>query len=125
MTDTTNLTDSPTPAFLAAVEEHHHAAEQLGHDHPQVRRLMLKLMTLAPRSLLDTMQAKAVELGLMPEADGYTTDGQPLYSLEALARQHGMTEAEAAAGIEELEEMCADLGIGPVVIDPARIHRVQ
>ena len=123
MTDTTN--DTPTPAFLAAVEEHHHAAEALGHDHPQARRLMFKVLELAPRSLLDTMQAKAQELGLMPEADGYTDDGQPLYSLEAVARQHGLTEEEVAAGIEEMLETCGDLGIGPLVIDPARVHRKQ
>ena len=125
MTDnTTPDLANASPEFLAAVEEHHHAAEALGHDHPQVKRLMQRAMALAPRTLLDTMQAKAHELGLMPEPDGYLDNGQPLYSLEVIARQNGMTVEEVQAGIEELLETCGDL---PVMapIDPARVHRVQ
>lgn len=125
MTDnTTHDLANASPEFLAAVEACMAAAEALGNDHPQVKRLMQRAMSLAPRTLLDTMQAKAKELGLMPEPDGYLDNGQPLYSLEAIARQNGMTVEEVQAGIEEMLETCGDL---PVMapIDPARVHRVQ
>ena len=121
--DSHHLADA-SPEFLAAVDELAHTVEALGQDHPQAKRAMQRAMSLAPRTLLDTMQAKAKELGLMPEPDGYLDNGQPLYSLEAIARQNGMTVEEVQAGIEEMLETCGDL---PVMapIDPARVHRVQ
>lgn len=113
MTDTqprTHHLADASPEFLAAVDEFMHTAEVLGHDHPQTQRTMKQAMRLAPRTLLDEF----TKMSLLPKPDGYTEDGQPLFSQKAVATHFGITLEEARAHLD-----------GMPTIDPARVHRIH
>lgn len=126
MTDnhTPTMADA-SPEFLAAVDELMRTAEALGREHPQTERAMRRAMTLAPRSLMDEFHKMANELDLMPKPDGYTEDGQPVVSLQALAAQLGMSLEEARAHADEILAELEAAGVPMPTIDPARVHRVQ
>jgi hypothetical protein len=79
---------------------------------------------LAPPELQAQMTAKARELGLMPDADGYLADGTPVY-LEDVAKQLGLSEAEAQVSVAQFMTEREALGLETGAIDPALIHRVQ
>ena len=128
MTPTTphthDLADA-SPEFLAAVDELTRTVEALGQDHPQAKRAMQRAMMLAPRTLQDEITRMAESTGLLPKPDGYTEDGQPMVSLEAVAAQWGMTLEEAQAHMDEMLAEQEAAGVSMPTIDPARVHRVQ
>ena len=128
MTDTqprTHHLADASPEFLAAVDELTRTVEALGHEHPQAKRAMQRAMALAPRTLRDEIIRMAEGTGLLPKPDGYTEDGQPVVSLEALAAQWGMTLEEAQAHADDVVAELEAAGVTMPAIDPARVHRVQ
>ena len=128
MTDTQprihHLADA-SPEFLDAVDELTRTVEELGHEHHQAKRAMQRALVLAPRTLRDEIIRMAESTGLLPKPDGYTEDGQPVVSLEALAAQWGMTLEEAQAHADAMLAELEAAGVTMPAIDPARVHRVQ
>ncbi|ABM37956.1 hypothetical protein Pnap_2654 [Polaromonas naphthalenivorans CJ2] len=112
-----------TPEFMAAMSACLRLVETLGMDHPDTTRAMQRAMALSPPSLNAFMADKARELDLIPEADGYTDDGQPVYSLEAIAAKLGMSMDEAKQAMDAMLADRAALGLPAVLIDPATVHR--
>lgn len=128
MTDTqprTHHLADASPEFLDAVDELTRTVEELGHEHHQAKRAMHRAMALAPRTLRDEIIRMAESTGLLPKPDGYTEDGQPVVSLEALAAQWGMTLEEAQAHADAMLAELEAAGVTMPAIDPARVHRVQ
>ena len=128
MTDTqprTHHLADASPEFLATVDELTRTVEALGHEHPQAKRAMQRAMVLAPRTLRDEITRMAESTGLLPQPDGYTEDGQPVVSLEAVAAQLGMTLEEAQAHMDAMLAELEAAGVSMPAIDPARAHRVQ
>ena len=112
-----------TPEFMAAMSECLALVDSLGMEHPDTTRAMQRAMRLSPPSLNAVMNAKAKELDLLPEADGYTDDGAPVFSLESVAAKLGMSMDEAH---EAVQAMLADgeaQGLPAMLIDPATVHR--
>lgn len=112
-----------TPEFMAAMSACLALVDTLGQDHPDTTRAMQRAMRLSPPSLKEVMSAKARELDLIPEADGYTDDGAPVFSLESVADKLGMSLEEAH---EAVQTMLADgeaQGLPAMLIDPATVHR--
>lgn len=112
-----------TPEFLAAMSDCLRLVKSLGMEHPDTTRAMQRAMMLAPPSMHAMVADKVQDLGLIPEADGYTDDGQPVYSLESIAAKLdiGMDEAK-----EAMDAMLADraaLGLPAVLVDPFKVHR--
>ena len=119
---------TPTPDFLAAVEQHQHLAKPLGLEHPATSRAMLRVMALAPDELMDEFGRMARELDLLPAPVGYDEDGQPMYRTTDLANNLGLTAEEVEAGMQEMLDTRSSLGLeddGPTMDVPPRIHRVQ
>lgn len=128
MTDTqprTHHLADASPEFLDAVGELTRTVEELGHEHHQAKRAMQRALVLAPRTLRDEIIRMAESTGLLPKPDGYTEDGQPVVSLEALAAQWGMTLEEAQAHADAMLAELDAAGVTMPAIDPARVHRVQ
>ena len=128
MTDTqprTHHLADASPEFLDAVDELTRTVEELGHEHHQAKRAMQRALVLAPRTLRDEIIRMAESTGLLPKPDGYTEDGQPVVSLEALAAQWGMTLEEAQAHADAMLAELEAAGVTMPAIDPARVHRVQ
>lgn len=114
-----------TPEFLTAMNECLRLTETLGMEHPDTTRAMQRAMQLSPPSLNDFMADKAKELGLIPEADGYTTDGEPVFSLEAIAAKLDMSMEEATQAMDDMLTAREELGLPAVLVDPATVHRKQ
>ena len=112
-----------TPEFMAAMSACLRLGESLGVEHPDTTRAMQRAMALSPPSLNTFMADKARELDLMPEADGYLDDGQPVYSLEAIAAKLDMSIEEAQTAMDAMLEDCAALGLPAALVDPATVHR--
>lgn len=113
-----------SPAFVAAWLQCKFVVDTWGPDHPEVERLANRAIMLAPPSLVADMYVKARAIGLLPEPDGCTVDGQPCYSAAALAQHAGMTEEEVVTAVADILESCGDLGDVQAVIDPAaRVQR--
>ena len=60
---------------------------------------------------------------MIPEADGYTDDGQPVYSLEAIAAKLDMSMEEAKAAMNAMLADRAALGLPAALVNPATVHR--
>ena len=111
-----------TPEFLAAMSACLRLVETLGMEHPDTARAMQRAMLLSPPSLNDFMEDKAMELGLMPDAGGYTDDGAPVFSLESIAAKLGISVYEAQQAMDAMRSDRAALGLPDVLVDPAAVH---
>ena len=112
-----------TPEFLTAMSACLALVESLGTEHPDTTLAMQRAMALAGPSMHDFMARQAQELDLIPEADGYTDDGQPVFSLESVAAKLGMGMDEAKAAMGAMLEERAALGLPVVLVDSAKVHR--
>jgi hypothetical protein len=91
------------------------AIAQFGQDSQQARIAMAKAITFLPDDIKANLDAKAREMGLMPPASGYTADGQPVFTVEALASHFGM----------DPEEVMQDVGEFGMTVDASTIHLPQ
>ena len=112
-----------TPEFMAATSACLRLGESLGIHHPDTTRAMQRAMALAGPSMNAFMAEAVRELDLIPEADGYLDDGQPVYSLEAIAAKLDMSIEEAQTAMDAMLEDCAALGLPAALVDPATVHR--
>jgi len=95
-----------SPEFIAAMHLAGHLKDTLGIEHSETGRALAHAMELAPESFKQNVHDMAVETGLMPATpDGYTDDGQPVYTLEGFAARMGISIEEAQ---EAAAEMVAD-----------------
>lgn len=86
-----------------------------GKDSIQARVEMAKAIEFLPDEEKAKLDASARELGLMPAASGYTDDGEPVFSVEAIAAHFGMNPAE-------VEETAGDL---MMTVDGSTVHTRQ
>jgi hypothetical protein len=89
---------------------------------------MMKVMDLAPEWLLDEFGDMGREMGVMPsKPTGYTDEGEPMYSLDAIGAALDLTEAEAAEELERFMELRQRAGLSNngIVTDGGLIHGVH
>lgn len=91
------------------------ATAKFGFDSDECRMEMAKAIEFLPDDVKTKLDAKARELGLMPPASGYTADGEPVFTVEALAKHFGM----------DPEEVMQDAGEFSMTVDASSIHRPQ
>jgi hypothetical protein len=92
------------------------------------RIAFMRVMDLSPEWLLDEIGDMGREMGVMPsKPTGYTDEGQPMYSLDAIGAALGLTEAEAAEELERFMELREQAGLSNdgIVKGDAGIHSVQ
>lgn len=109
--------DGIDPRFWEAGHELQRIAQEEGEDalhKPQHAHLYAKMLRYAPKDLREAMEAKASELGLMPKATHVGEDGQPVFSVEQLAKTHGVSVEEVGEFIAQADIDPGDLYRGPV-----------
>ena len=111
------------PEFLAAMDACLALVESLGMDHTDTTRAMQRAMQLSPPSLNALMADKARELDLIPDAHGYTDDGQPVFSLESVAAKLGLSMEEAKQAMDDMLAAREEMGLPAALVDPAKVHR--
>ena len=114
-----------TPQFRLAMQKHLHLVETLGEDHPDTMTAMMLAMEYAPQALKDEIHAEALKLDLIPQADGYLENGEPVYRLEDVAAKLGVSHDEARSTLNRLMTERSAAGLGTVMINPALVHRRQ
>lgn len=112
-----------TPEFMAAMSTCLRLVETLGMDHLDTTRAMQRALSLAGPSMHGFIADKARELDLIPEAHGYTDDGQPVYSLETIAAKLDIDMDEAKEAMCALLEDRKAMGLPAALVDPSKIHR--
>ncbi|MBV5309313.1 hypothetical protein [Chromatium okenii] len=71
---------------------------------PEALQAFARMIDAAPQSFLDMMHNKVVEMGLIPDKpDGYTSDGEPVYRLDAVATRLGISQAEAEESLRDFQ----------------------
>jgi hypothetical protein len=89
----TMTTTNPVFSFLFAKYKALH--EQGLDDTVEARQLFGEMMVYAPPEYKEAAHELAVKMGLMPDKpDGYSDDGEPLYSLDAMCERMRTIEAE-------------------------------
>ena len=113
--------------FKAALKRYSHLSSTLGHDHDITREAFIVLFSLAPDEYVEEAHKIAVEMDLMPEADGYLGDGSPMYKLDDIAAKCGTTKEEAERYMNEImaAQVEAGLPINGFINDSRQIHRKQ
>ena len=112
-----------TLEFLAAMSACLRLEETLGLCHPDTTRAMQRAEALAPPSMHEFVARQVQELNLLPEADGYTDDGQPVYSLASVAATLGLGMDEAKGVMDAMLTAREELGLPTALVDPAAVHR--
>lgn len=91
------------PVFTNAMRQYECIAAAHGEDSEQARDAFLQAMLKAPSWLQDEANAIAEKIGLLPEQpSGYSDEGEPLYTLEDLAKTLGISYEEAEAQLHKL-----------------------
>jgi hypothetical protein len=116
---------NPSPQFMEALHLYDRLAQTLGDTHPKAQAALMRVFDLAPPELHAQMTAKGRELGLIPDAGGYLADGTPVYRLEDVAKQLGLSESQAQVSITQFMTEREAMGLETRAIDPTLIHRVQ
>ena len=93
--------------FSEAAQLHRKLLEALGENHPSTQEALILAMEVAPPELLASLEARAREIGWIPEnPDGFTESGEPLFSLETIAKLSGISvdKLQASADMVKASE---------------------
>lgn len=116
------------PEFFKAFDHYKKMVEQYGEDHPITEQAFILTMYYTPEHIKAEMNAKAKELNLLPPVSGYTDDGEPMYSLEDIARHFGISFEEAEQKLLSLMDNRQQVGLaneGIFINSNIKLNRVQ
>lgn len=114
------------PEFFKAFDYYKTMLEQYGDDHPITQQAFLLTLHYTPDHIKAEMDAKAKELNLLPPASGYTDDGEPVYSLQDIAKHFGISFEEAEQHLLGMMDNRKKVGLSNdgVLID-IHVNRIQ
>ncbi len=116
------------PEFFKAFDHYKNMVKQYGDDHPITEQAFILTMHYMPESIKADMHQKAKELDLLPPPSGYTDDGDPMYSLEDIAKHFGMSFEDAEKQLLQMMDNRQKVGLsndGVLINSKIHINRVQ
>lgn len=116
------------PAFTQAMQRYQRIEAQHGEDSEQARYAFTQAMLKAPDWFQDEANVIAEKMGLMPaQPSGYSDEGEPLYTLEDLAKTLGISYEEAEAQMHKLidQRNAAGLSIDGISTTSSNFNRLQ
>ena len=116
------------PEFFKAFDHYKAMREQYGDDHPITEQALILTMHYTPEHIKKEMHQKAKELNLLPPPSGYTDEGDPMYSLEDIAKHFGISFEEAEQRLLQMMDNRQKVGLSNdgVLINPSsNFNRVQ
>lgn len=116
------------PEFFKAFDHYKAMLEQYGEHHPITEQALILTMHYTPEHIKAEMHQKAKELNLLPPVTGYTDDGEPVYSLEDIAKHFGISFEEAEQHLLQMMDNRQKVGLSSdgVLTGPnVNINRVQ
>ena len=116
------------PEFFKAFDHYKAMLEQYGEHHPITEQALILTMHYTPEHIKEEMHQKAKELNLLPPPSGYTDEGDPMYSLEDIAKHFGISFEEAEQRLLQMMDNRQKVGLSNdgVLINPnSNFNRVQ
>ncbi|NWK83068.1 hypothetical protein [Acinetobacter sp. SwsAc4] len=116
------------PEFFKAFNHYKAMVKQYGDDHPITEQALILTMHYTPEHIKEEMHQKAKELNLLPPPSGYTDEGDPMYSLEDIAKHFGISFEEAEQRLLQMMDNRQQVGLSNdgVLINPnSNFNRVQ
>lgn len=116
------------PEFFKAFDHYKAMLKQYGDDHPITEQALILTMHYMPEHIKAEMDAKAKELNLLPRPSGYTDDGDPMYSLEDIAKHFGISFEDAEQHLLKMMDNRQQVGLsndGILKNSNIHINRVQ
>lgn len=116
------------PEFFKAFDHYKAMLKQYGDDHPITEQALILTMHYTPEHIKAEMDAKAKELNLLPRPSGYTDDGDPMYSLEDIAKHFGISFEDAEQHLLKMMDNRQQVGLsngGILKNSNTHINRVQ
>lgn len=102
--------------------------KQYGDGHPITEQAFMLAMHYTPEHIKDEMHQKAKELSLLPPVSGYTDEGEPMYTLEDIAKHFGISFEQAEQQLLRMMDNRQQVGLSNdgVLINPDfKLNRVQ
>ena len=122
------MTEHIDPEFFAAFDHYKAMVEEYGDDHPITEQALILTMHYTPEHIKAEMSQKAKELNLLPLVSAYTDDGEPMYSLDDIAKHFGISFEEAERRLLQMMDNRQQVGLSNdgVLINPSmNLNRVQ
>lgn len=122
------MTKPVNPEFFKAFDHYKNMVKQYGDDHPITEQAFILTMHYTPEHIKEEMHQKAKELNLLPPPSGYTDEGDPMYSLEDIAKHFGISFEEAEQRLLQMMDNRQQVGLSNdgVLINPnSNFNRVQ
>ena len=116
------------PAFTQAMRAYERIAALHGEESEQARDAFTTAMFKAPKWLQDEANAKAQEMGLIPEhPSGYSDSGEALYTLADLAKKLEISFEEAEKQMQRLMQQREKAGLSNecFIHDRSNFNRIQ
>ena len=122
------MTKPVNPEFFKAFDHYKNMVKQYGDDHPITEQAFILTMHYTPEHIKKEMHQKAKELNLLPPPSGYTDEGDPMYSLEDIAKHFDISFEEAEQRLLQMMDNRQKVGLSNdgVLINPnSNFNRVQ
>ena len=116
------------PEFFKAFDHYKAMVKQYGNDHPITEQAFFLTLHYTPDHIKAEMHQKAKELNLLPPVSGYTDEGDPMYSLEDIAKHFDISFEEAEQRLLQMMDNRQKVGLSNdgVLINPnSNFNRVQ
>ena len=122
------MTKPVNPEFFKAFDHYKNMVKQYGDDHPITEQALILTMHYTPEHIKAEMHQKAKELNLLPPVSGYTDEGDPMYSLEDIAKHFDISFEEAEQRLLQMMDNRQKVGLpnDGILINPnSNFNRVQ
>lgn len=122
------MTEHVDPEFFKAFDHYKAMLKQYGERHPITEQAFMMTLHYTPEHIKAEMNAKAKELNLLLPPSGYTDEGDPMYSLEDIAKHLGISFEEAEQQLLKMMDNRQQVGLsndGILINSDIHINRVQ
>lgn len=122
------MTERVHPEFFKAFDHYKAMLKQYGERHPITEQAFMMTLHYTPEHIKAEMNAKAKELNLLPSPSGYTDEGDPMYSLEDIAKHLDISFEEAEQQLLKMMDNRQQVGLsndGILINSDIHINRVQ
>ncbi|MCH7380651.1 helix-turn-helix domain-containing protein [Acinetobacter higginsii] len=114
------------PEFSEAMEKYKAMLDaNNGVETDEARAQFAKVIMLAPDWFNDMAMAEIDKMNLLPKPTHYTDNGEPVFSVEQIAKHLGVTIEDAQKSLDMLIDKRTELGLETPLVDPTTINKIQ
>ena len=97
--------------FKTALDNYKRVIEHFGSEHPDAMLVFALAAVLAPDEFIENLLETRRTIAKKPSPFAYTAEGEPLYSLDGIARDLGLTMKQVIEATENLNQRLIDAGL--------------